>query len=76
MAVCVPGHALELDAILQREVLLAVRRQTNRDLDVAAMVRTLRDHVQTLVGGGPVGRLVQTLKQLHSKLIRGISLTC
>ena len=31
MAVCVPGHALELDATTPRETLLAVRRQVSRD---------------------------------------------
>ena len=65
MAVCVPGHALELDAIMQREVLVAVRRQARRDPALDVMIKTLRDHVQRLVGGGAVGRLVQTLEQLQ-----------
>ena len=61
MAVCVPGHAHELDAIAQRESLLAVRRQVNLDNRLSTMVDTLRDYAQTLLRGGPVGRLVQTL---------------
>ena len=65
MAVCVPGHAFELDEITQREALLAVRRQVSRDAQLRACAESLRQHVQSLHGGGPVGRLVQALKQLR-----------
>ena len=65
LAVCVPGHALELDAITQRESLLAVRRQVNRDHTLRHQASELRYRVQTLHGGGPVGRLFQVLDQLR-----------
>ena len=44
MAVCAPGHALEVDAITQREALLAVRRQVSRDSQLRACAETLRRH--------------------------------
>ena len=65
MAICVPGHALELEAITQRETLVSLRRQVNRDPDLCAKATQLRDHVQHQHGGGPIGRLVQTLSQLN-----------
>ena len=45
MAVCVPVHALELDAITQRGALLTVRRQVNRDRNLRACAETLRERV-------------------------------
>ena len=63
-ALCVPGHALEIGAICQREALVATRRQVRRDPLLAAKARALRDHAQHFQGGGPIGRVWQTIAQL------------
>ena len=57
MDVCVPGHALELDAITQRETLISLRRQVNRDPDLCAKATQPRDAVQHGHGGGRAGRV-------------------
>ena len=55
MAVCVPGHALEIDAITQRESFLGLRRQVNRDGTLCGLAQQLQHQVQTLFGGGACG---------------------
>ena len=64
MALCVPGHALDLAAITQREVFTALRRQAARDHGLARLIADLRYSAQAVHGGGPVARLFQTLHQL------------
>jgi hypothetical protein len=64
MALCVPGHALDLAAIAQREVFAALRRQASRDHALARLIADLRHSAQAVHGGGPVARLFQTLQQL------------
>ena len=65
LAVCVAGHALDLLAITQRDVILAVRRQARRDARLHPKIAYLREAAQSLLGGGPVGRLFQALDQLQ-----------
>ena len=48
LAVCIPGHARELDAITQEETLVAIRRQVNRDPDLCSKAADIRHHIQTL----------------------------
>ena len=65
LAVCIPGHALEITSIIHRETFLAVRRQVRRDVSLHPKIEYLRQPVQSLFGGGPVGRLWQSIHQLQ-----------
>ena len=64
VAIGVPGHALELDAISQRAALLGLWRQVNRDRSLAAKAQATRDHAQLFQGGGLVRRVWPTIAQL------------
>ena len=65
MAVCFPGHAIDLLAVTQREALLSVRRQARRERRLHEQIVVLRRAAQSPHGGGPVSWLFQTLQQLH-----------
>ena len=64
MALCVPGHALDLIAIGHREAVNALRRQADRDDALTRIIGDLRHAAQATDGGGPVARLFQSLHQL------------
>ena len=64
LALCAPGRALELKAVMQRAVLFAVRRQVRRDDHLCAVGASLQQSVQTPRDRGPVGRPWQAVRQL------------